>query len=76
MQMGAIRQYGFETAIELAIETGVDIISIANQQVFEADVVERTIGIVVGLVEQGLLTEARIDESWRRIGALKARLLA
>jgi beta-N-acetylhexosaminidase len=76
MQMGAIRQaYGYEDAIRLAILAGVDILTIANQQVFEADIVERTVGIVMGLVERGEITEARIDESWRRIGALKARLL-
>jgi hypothetical protein len=50
------------------------VLTIANQQVFEADIVERTIGIVLGLVADGLVTEARIDESWRRISALKGRL--
>jgi hypothetical protein len=53
-----------------------DLLTIANQQLFEADIVERTIGIILGLVEGGAVSEARIDESWRRIGALKARLAA
>ena len=76
MQMGAIRQaYGYEDAVRLAILAGVDILTIANQQVFEPDIVARTIGIVAGLVERGVVTEARIDASWRRIVALKARLL-
>jgi beta-N-acetylhexosaminidase len=75
MQMGAIRQaYGYDDAVRLAILAGVDILTIANQQVFEPGIVERTIGIVMRLVEDGRISEERIDASWRRIGALKARL--
>jgi beta-N-acetylhexosaminidase len=75
MQMGAIRQaYGDPDAVRLALLAGVDMLTIANQQVFEAQIVERTIEIVLGLVADGRLDEARIDESWRRIDALKARL--
>jgi beta-N-acetylhexosaminidase len=75
MQMGAIRQaYGYPDAVRLALLAGVDMLTIANQQVFEAQIVERTIEIVLGLVADGRLDEARIDESWRRINALKARL--
>lgn len=75
MQMGAIRKaYGYEDAVRLALLAGVDILTIANQQVFEANIVERTIEIVLGLVADGRLSEARIDESWRRIRAFKARM--
>jgi beta-N-acetylhexosaminidase len=75
MQMGAIRQaYGYEDAVRLALVAGVDMLTIANQQVFEAHIVERTVDIVLGLVSAGQLSEARIDESWRRITALKARI--
>jgi beta-N-acetylhexosaminidase len=75
MQMGAIRQaYGYADAVRLALLAGVDMLTIANQQVFEAQIVERTIEIVLGLVADGRLDAARIDESWRRINALKARL--
>jgi beta-N-acetylhexosaminidase len=77
MQMGAIRQaYGYVDAVRLALHAGVDMLTIANQQLFEAQIVERTIEIVLGLVADGQLSEARIDRSWRRIGALKARLTA
>jgi beta-N-acetylhexosaminidase len=77
MQMGAIRQaYGYADAVRLALLAGVDMLTIANQQVFEARIVERTIEIVLGLVADGRLDETRIDESWRRINALKARLAA
>jgi beta-N-acetylhexosaminidase len=75
MQMGAIRDaYGYEDAVKLAINAGVDILTIANQQVFEAGIVESTIDLVAGMVEAGEVTEARIRESWRRIQAFKARL--
>jgi beta-N-acetylhexosaminidase len=77
MQMGAIRQaYGYDDAVRLAILAGVDVLTIANQQLFEAHIVERTIGIVMGLVDDGRISEQRIDESWRRISAFKARLIA
>jgi beta-N-acetylhexosaminidase len=77
MQMGAIRQaYGYADAVRLSLLAGVDMLTIANQQVFEGRIVERTIEIVLGLVADGRLDEERIDESWRRINALKARLAA
>jgi len=75
MQMGAIRQqYGYADAVRLAILAGVDVLTIANQQVFEADIVSRTVDIILGLVDDGTIAESRIDASWRRIVALKARL--
>lgn len=77
MQMGAIRDaYGYEDAVRLAINAGVDILTIANQQVFEEGIVASTIDLVAGMVDAGDITEARIQASWRRIQALKARLRA
>ena len=75
LQMGAIREaFGHSEAVALAIEAGVDILTIANQQVFEDGIVAATIEIIVGHVASGRLTETRIDESWRRISLLKARM--
>jgi beta-N-acetylhexosaminidase len=72
LQMGAIRDaYGFDEAVALAIEAGVDLLVIANQIAYEPEVAPRTIDIVEGLVRSGRISEARIDESWRRISALK-----
>ena len=74
MQMGAIRQaYGYSDALRLAILAGVDVLTIAQQQVYEPGIVESTIDLIEGLVRDGSLTEARIDESYRRIQALKSR---
>lgn len=75
LQMGAIRKaFGYSEAVALAIEAGVDILTIANQQVFEDGIVAATIEIIVGHVASGRLAESRIDESWRRIQVLKGRV--
>jgi beta-N-acetylhexosaminidase len=75
MQMGAIRDaFGYEDAVRLAINAGVDILTIANQQVFEEGIVGRTIDLVEGMVGDGRISEARIDASYRRIQAVKAGL--
>jgi beta-N-acetylhexosaminidase len=75
LQMGAIRQvYGYETAVERAILAGADILTIANQQVYEPGIVERTVDIVEAAVSAGRIEASRIDDSWRRIASLKARL--
>ena len=75
LQMGAIRQaYGYETAVERAILAGADILTIANEQVYEPGIVATTIDIVEAAVSAGRIEPARIDASWRRISTLKARL--
>jgi beta-N-acetylhexosaminidase len=75
LQMGAIREaYGYEEAVRLAIEAGVDVLAIANQQVYEPDIVARTIELIVTMVDDGRLDAGRIDEAWRRIRSLRERL--
>ncbi|MHB8460610.1 MAG: glycoside hydrolase family 3 N-terminal domain-containing protein [Candidatus Limnocylindrales bacterium] len=74
LQMGALRKvYGYETAVERAILAGTDILTIANQQLYDAEIVETTIAMIAESVAAGRITEARIDASWRRIVALKTR---
>ena len=59
MQMGAIRDaYGYADAVRLAILAGVDILTIANQQVFEEGIVEHTIDLVEGMVGDGRIPES------------------
>jgi beta-N-acetylhexosaminidase len=73
MQMGAIRDgFGYEDAVRLAINAGVDVLTIANQQVFEDGIVGSTIDLVERLVGEGKISEDRIDASYRRIQAFKA----
>jgi beta-N-acetylhexosaminidase len=75
IQMGAIRQqFGFEDALRRVIEAGVDIITIANNTIWEDGVGERAVSIIHGLVQQGVISEARIDQSYARIQRLKASL--
>ena len=63
--------YGYEDAIRLAIEAGVDILTLAQQQVLEPGVVSRTVDLIEALVADGRPTEERIDRSYRRIAAFK-----
>lgn len=77
MQMGAIAdQYGLETALRQAIVAGVDIVTFANDnpRVYQPDIAPRAINIIAAMVEDGTITEARIDESVQRIRTLKQRL--
>ena len=76
LQMGAIAsRYGFESAVQAALEAGIDIMALANNSVYEEDVVERAVTLVKQLVQEGKISEARIDESYQRIQQLKHRLL-
>jgi beta-N-acetylhexosaminidase len=76
MQMGAIRRhYGFEEAVLAAVDAGVDILAIANNSVFEEEVVSRTVEILRRAVEQGRISHARIEQSYARIRRLKERLV-
>ncbi len=75
MEMKAITlQFGLENAIQLGIEAGLDILCFGNNMTHDPNIGEKVIGIIQRLVETGKLTEARIDESYRRIMALKQRL--
>ena len=76
MQMGAISQYfGFDQAIELAILAGADIISIANALTYDPNAAQRTFDAFMAGVTSGRITEDRIDQSYRRIIAIKARFV-
>ncbi len=75
MQMRAISQhYGFEAAIQRAIEAGVDIIAFANNSVYEEDIATRAIALIKELIQTGSISESRIDESYWRIQRLKSRI--
>jgi beta-N-acetylhexosaminidase len=75
MQMGAIREaYGYDHAIELAILAGADIIAVANMLVYGPALAVNTFDVIMAAVRSGTVPEARIDQSYRRIMSLKARL--
>jgi len=76
LQMGAIRDiYGTDEALARCIGAGVDILLIAQQQVYEEDVVAKTIDRVVALVDAGEIERERIAEAAGRIDAFKASLM-
>jgi len=75
MQMGAIRDYySFGEAIRKTIVAGVDIIAIANNSIYDENVMADGIAVIKRLLDEGVITEARIDQSYRRIMQLKSRL--
>lgn len=75
MQMKAISsRYTLEQALRLSINAGVDMITLSPVRVYQPDLASRPIAIIKGLVQSGAISEARINQSYERIKALKARL--
>ena len=74
LQMKAISEhYGFEQAIRKALEAGVDILLITNNSSdYDETVARRTFTVIQQLVNEGVISEARIDQSYQRIRRLKA----
>ena len=64
------RTFGFGDAIALALEAGNDILLYANQQAYDPELPGKVIDEVVRIVGNGWVTEAQIDRSIERIGAL------
>ena len=76
MQMHAITEnYGLEQSIKMAILGGVDIMTFSNNiSGSEQRTVDKVHFIIRGMVDRGEISQKRIDESFRRIMKLKARL--
>ena len=76
MQMHAItKHYGLEEAIKLAILGGVDIMTFSNNiQGSDQRTVDKVHSVIKDFVKQGMITEERINQSFRRIMKLKSRL--
>jgi beta-N-acetylhexosaminidase len=76
MEMKAISgHYGLETAIQYAIEAGIDLLCFGNNMNFTVNIGEKASNIIYQLVDSGKIPETRIDESYDRIIALKQKLL-
>lgn len=72
LNMGAIAEvYRFEDAVALAVQAGVDILTIGQAS---GGRVGRAIDVIEALVANGAISEARIDASYDRIMALKTRI--
>ncbi len=76
LQMKAITEYyGFERAIQKALEAGIDILLITNNSGdYDETVARRACAVIQQLVEDGIIREARIDQSYQRIQRLKSFL--
>lgn len=73
MQMHAItKHYGLEEAIKLAILAGIDVMTFSNNiSGSEERTVDKVHGIIKKLVQNGTISEERINESYQRIMTLK-----
>ena len=76
MQMQAIsKHFGLEESIKLAIQGGVDIMTFSNNiQETEDRTVDKVHSIIYKMVESGVISRQRIDESYRRIMKMKKSL--
>lgn len=74
LEMKAIAgEYSLAQALLLGIQAGLDVLCFGNNLSFDPDIVPRVAGIICGLVEAGKISEARIDQSFRRVQELKAQ---
>lgn len=76
LQMGAIAEhYGLETALRQALLAGVDLLVFANNtpRGYQPDIAPRAVGIIASLVEDGTISEVRIEESVARLDALRTQ---
>ena len=72
MQMRAITDlFRLDKAFELAIVAGIDIIAVANNLTYSGTIPDRFITTVHRLLEKGVITEERINQSFQRIMRLK-----
>lgn len=77
MQMKAIiSNYGFEEAIKMAINAGIDIVCVSNNvAVADRHPVSEVHAIIKKFVATGEISKARIDESYNRIIKLKKSIV-
>ena len=75
MQMEAIRSfYGLEFSIEHALNAGVDMLVFGNNSVYQPNIVPDAVAIILKLVENGSVSEQRIQESYSRVIETKRKL--
>lgn len=75
LQMQGLTQFfDYQAIVERSILAGVDILLVSNNLSYDPEVVPKTISLVSGLIRAGKITEERINESYRRIMALKSWL--
>lgn len=75
LMMGAIRkEYGLKTAVKQALLAGVDILTFGNNAVvYDPEIVPKAHKIIRELIEEGTISQKRIDESYQRIITTKMK---
>jgi beta-N-acetylhexosaminidase len=74
MQMGAIRdRYSPEESIVLGVQAGVDLFIYSNREHADPKMPDRFVSVVRAAIEAGQLSSQCIEESCRRIRALKGK---
>ncbi len=74
MNMGAIKDhYGFDQAIELALNAGVDILLFGNNLHYDKDTAAKVSNLIIRLVNTGKVSNKQINESVHRILSLKRK---
>lgn len=72
MEMKAISScYGLEKSVPAAIEAGLDVLCFGNNLSYDPGIARKASDILVRAVESGRISEERIDQSCRRVLALK-----
>ncbi len=75
MNMKAITEYyGFEEALELAVNAGVDMLCLANNLTYDVNIATRAHDTLKKLVAEGKISRSRVEEAYKRIMKLKAKL--
>ena len=77
MHMGAIeKNFELEEAIERAINSGVDMLIFSNNSpdFYDNEIASKAVSIIKKLIEQGKISEERIEASFKRIVELKGKL--
>jgi len=75
IQMKAITaNYSFDTAIQLAVKAGVDMIMIGDNRLNGPNTTAHAIAVIKEMVSSGAIPADRIDESYARIMTLKGYL--
>jgi beta-N-acetylhexosaminidase len=74
MEMKAISsQYGLEKSVPAAIEAGIDVLCFGNNMSYDPEIAAKAIAILERAVQSGRIAEARIDQSYQRVLALKRK---
>lgn len=77
MQMEAIRaEYGLETAIQQAINAGVDILIFGNNLAYDPDIAEKAVATIQKLLREGKIEKETVETSLARIDSLKTNVIA